>query len=107
MTKLVGFYSASGTFVPEGSKTGEFINWSNRVFRCITNDDLKQGEFGMAVFEQKLKKSQVCASLGLDVNSGEKAVDDALCKLLNAEIQFTVGRSGDDIKVNGFRVVKP
>lgn len=105
MIQIVGFNSMNGQFTSD--KTGEVINWSNRTLYCITDNDLKKNEFGFAVFEQKLKKSQVCASLGFDENSSEKAVDDALCKLLESKIEFTFGRVGDEIKVNGFKVVQP
>ena len=107
MIKLVGFNSASGNFVPEGSATGEALSWSNRTLRCVTDKDLKDGDYGLAVLEQKLKKSEVCKSLGFDENSTDKVVDDALCKLIDSEIEFTVGRVGKEFKINGFKVVKP
>lgn len=107
MIKIVGFNSASGSFVPDGSTTGELVNWSNRTLRCVTDNDLKQGDFGYAVLEQKFKKSEVCKSLGLNEEASEKSVDDALCKLMNARIEFLVGRVGKEFKINGFKVVQP
>ena len=105
MIKLVGFNSMSGQLTSE--KTGQFIDWSNRTLRCLTDDNLTSGDFGFAVLEQKLKKSEVCKSLGLNSNSTDKAVDDALCKLFNAQIEFVAGRVGKEIKINGFKVVRP
>ncbi len=105
MIQIVGFNSMHGQL--KSDTTGEVINWSNRTLRCITDDDLKDGDFGYAVIEQKLKKSEVCASLKLDKNSTDKAVDDALCKLFNSKIEFTAGRVGKEIKINGFKVVQP
>ena len=107
MIKLVGFNAAFGDFVPEGSTTGEVIAWSNRTFRCETDEDLKDGDFGLAVIEQKLKKSDVCRSLGLSSSASEEAVNQALVKILNADITFTAGRVGNEMKINGFKVVKP
>ena len=105
MIQIVGFNSMSGQI--KSDKTGELIDWSNRTLRCITDDDLKKGDFGLAVLEQKLKKSEVCVSLGLDENSTDKVVNEALCRLFNAKIEFTAGRVGKEIKINGFKVVEP
>lgn len=105
MIKLVGFNSMSGQLTSES--TGQLIDWSNRTLRCITDDDLRKGDFGLAVFEQKLKKSEVCMSLGLNLNSTDEVVDNALCKLLNSKIEFIAGRVGKEIKINGFKVVQP
>lgn len=107
MIKLVGFKAASGDFVPEGSTTGEVISWSNRVFCCVTDECLTQNDFGFVVIEQKLKKSDVCNSLGLSLSSSEEAVNQALSKILNSDIEFTAGRVGKEMKINGFKVVKP
>ncbi len=105
MIKLVGFNSMSGQL--KSDKTGELIDWSNRTLRCITDDNLNSGDFGFALLEQKLKKSDVCKSLGLNSNSTDKSVNDALCKLLNSKIEFIAGRVGKEIKINGFKVVQP
>lgn len=107
MIKLVGFNAAFGDFVPDGSTTGEVVSWSNRTLRCVTDEDLKDGDFELAVIEQKLKKSDVRRSLGLSSSASEEAVNQALCKILNADITFTAGRVGKEIKINGFKVVKP
>lgn len=95
----------SGQFTSES--TGQVIDWSNRTLRCVTDDNLNKGDFGYAVLEQKFKKSEVCKSLGLSEEATEKSVDDALCKLMNAKIEFLVGRVGKEFKINGFKVVQP
>lgn len=107
MIKLVGFNAAFGNFVPEGSTNGESIAWSNRVLRCVTDENLLDGDFGFAIVEQKFKKSEVCRSLGLDRNASEDAVNQALYKLLNTKIEFVAGRVGKEVKINGFKVVQP
>lgn len=108
MIKLVGFNASFGDFVPDGSTTGEAIAWSNRVLRCVTDENLLEGsDFGLAVIEQKLKKSDVCRSLGLSSSASEEAVNQSLSKIINTDIEFTAGRVGKEIKINGFKVVKP
>lgn len=104
MIKLVGFNAASGQITSE--TTGQVIDWSNRILRCVTDEDLAEGDFGFAVFEQKLKKSEVCKSLGLNANASDYTVNETLCKFLNAQIEFTMGRVGKELKVNGFRIIK-
>lgn len=105
MIKLVGFNYKSGDFASE--RTGENIHWSNRYLRIITDENLESGDYGFKIIEQKLSKKQVCASLGLSENASDNAVNEALLKLLNCKIDFTVGLTKDGYKVNGFRVLQP
>lgn len=104
MTRIVGFLSQHGEFTSD--KTGEVIVWSNRHLRCISDDGLDEGEYGLKLVSQKLKTSQVCKSLGISVKSTEKEVDEALLSILNCEIEMTVGIVKDEYEVNGFRVTK-
>lgn len=103
MTRLVGFQSQHGQFK---SDTGEVIDWSNRLIRCVSDDNIEKGEYGLKIVEQKLKKAQVCKSLGISENSSEQEVDEALCHILNSEVSMTMGLSKGKFEVNGFRIVK-
>lgn len=102
MTRLVGFESKHGEMVIE---TGEVRPWSNRYLRCVTDENLEKGEFGLKIVQQKLKKAQVCKSLGISENSSEDVVNNALCNVLNSEISMTIGLVKDKYEVNGFRIL--
>lgn len=103
MIKIVGFNSNNGVMKLDN---GDSIPWSNRTFRCITDEGLTEKDFGLAVVEQKFKKSEVCASLGISANSSDDYVDEILKKRLNCEVELTAGRVGKEIKINGFRFIK-
>lgn len=103
MVRLVGFQTQYGQFK---SDSGELVDWSNRLLRCVSDEDIEKGEYGLKIVEQKLKKLQVCKSLGLSENSSEDAVDQELKKLLNAEIAFTLGLVKGKFEVIGFKTVK-
>lgn len=105
MKKLVGFNFTSGDFASE--RTGDNIHWSNRYLRIITDEGLEAGDYGFKIFEQKLSKKQVCASLGLNENTSDNAVNEALLKLLNCKIDWIIGLTKDGYKVTGFKVLQP
>ncbi len=104
MIKLIGFQSKCGQVTSD--TTGEVIDWSNRTLRCVSDESTEDGYYGLAFVSCKLKKVQVCRSLGISEKSSEAAVDEALCRILNSEIQFTLGIVKNDYEINGFRVIK-
>lgn len=104
MVRLIGFESQSGTFTAEA--TGEVINWSNRLLRCVTDESLGKRERGLKIFEQKLKTDFVIESLGINPNSSEDMIDNALANLLNKCIVFKTGIVKGKLEVNGFQVVQ-
>ena len=53
MIKLIGFQSQHGQFTSD--TTGEVIDWSNRLLRCISDENIEEGEFGLKIVEQKQK----------------------------------------------------
>ena len=103
MTILVGFQAQFGTFTSD--TTGELVNWSNRLIRCVSDESLENDEFGLKIVEQKLKKSQVCKSLGISEDSSEDVVNKALCSILNAEISFTLGIVKKEYEIVGFTIL--
>lgn len=103
MIRLIGFQSQYGQFK---SDSGELVDWSNRLLRCVSDEDLEKGEYGLKISEQKLKKAQVCKSLCLSENLSEDAVDEELNEWLNCEITFTLGLVKGKFEVNGFKIVK-
>ena len=104
MIKLIGFEAQSGDFVSKES--GEVIAWSNRLLRCVTDENLGNREYGFKIVEQKLKTSLVIKSLGLNENSSEQMVDDSLKNLLHRNIIFKIGLVKDKYEIVGF-VVEP
>ncbi len=104
MKKLVGFEIQSGTIVSKD--TGEVIPWSNCLLRCVSDDDLKDTEFGLTIAEQKLKTLYVCKSLGLNPDSKQESVVTELGKVLNKEIDFTIGSVKGKYEINGFKILK-
>lgn len=104
MKKLVGFEIQSGTITSKD--TGEVIPWSNCLLRCISDDDLKDNEYGYTVAEQKLKTVFVCKSLGLSPDVKEEVVITELGKILQKEINFTIGSVKGKYEINGFKVIK-
>lgn len=104
MVRLIGFESQSGQFTSES--TGEVINWSNRLLRCVTDEGLGKRERGLKIFEQKLKTDFVVDSLGINLNSSEDTIDNALAHLLNTCIVFKTGIVKGKLEVNGFQVIQ-
>ena len=104
MVRLIGFESQSGQFTSES--TGEVINWSNRLLRCVTDESLGQRERGLKIFEQKLKTDFVVESLGINPNASEDMIDNALANLLNTFIVFKTGIVKGKLEVNGFQVIQ-
>lgn len=104
MIKLIGFQAQSGSFTSE--TTGEVINWSNRLLRCVSDENIEKGEFGLKVVEQKLKTVHVCNSLGISITSTEDEVNTALKRVLNSDIVMTMGLVRGKFDINGFKVVK-
>lgn len=103
MKKLVGFQIQSGEFVSKD--TGELVEWSNTYIRCVTDDDLEEGEYGLNIVEQKLKTSWVKKSLKLSDKLSEDGVVEELKRLLNKDIVFTVGLVKGKYEINGFNVI--
>ena len=104
MIRLIGFEAQSGTFTSEN--TGEVIAWSNRLFRCVTDEDLGEREYGLKIFEQKFNTAQVIAALNLNENSSELGVDSALKSILNKCITFEMGLVKGKFEVKGFKVIQ-
>lgn len=103
MKKFIGFLIQSGEFVSKD--TGEVIAWSNCYIRCTTDEDLEKGEYGLKIVEQKLKTSFVIKSLKLSDNTSETGVVEALQRILNKNLNFTVGLVKGKYEINGFTVV--
>lgn len=103
MTRLVGYFEQYGTITTE---TGEVRPWSNRYLRCVSDENLEKGEYGLKVADQKLKTIQVIKSLGLFDNASEGEVNKALDSILNCEITMVIGLVKGKFEVTGFRVVK-
>ncbi len=104
MIKLVGFEFQSGDIVNKDS--GEVIPWSNVLLRCLSDEGLKDNEFGFVVAEKKIKGALIKTSLGLDSAAKNEAVISALGKFLDQNIEFTIGFVKGVPEINGFRVVK-
>ncbi len=106
MIRIIGFEAQSGDFVSKES--GEVIDWSNRLLRCVTDENLGDREFGLKIIEQKLKTSYVIKSLGLNPNCSEQMVDNALKNILNRCITWNLGvvkeNSKDKYAIVGFSV---
>lgn len=96
MIRLIGFESQNGDFVSKD--TGEVIEWSNRLLRCVTDENLGDREYGLKIIQQKLKTTSVIKSLGLNENSSELAVDNALKSILNRCILWKIGIVKDNSK---------
>lgn len=103
MTTLVGFQTQYGQFKND---SGENVDWSNRLLRCVSDANLEKGEYGLKIVEQKLKKSQVCQSLGISENASEDAVDEELKKVIDCEISMKIGLVKGKFEIVGFRVVE-
>lgn len=103
MVRFVGFQSQYGQFKTD---TGELVDWSNRLLRCVSDENLEKGEYGLKIVEQKLKKTQVCKSLGLSENTSEEVVDEELQDCLNCAITFSLGLVKGKFEVTGFKIVK-
>lgn len=104
MIKLVGFEFQSGNIVSKDS--GEVIPWSNVLLRCISDEGLKDNEFGFSVAEKKIKGTFIKISLGLDSAAKDQDVISALGKYLDQNIEFTIGFVKGVPEINGFKVVK-
>lgn len=104
MKKLIGFEIQSGEIVSKES--GEVIPWSNCLLRCISDDDLKDTEFGFTIAEQKLKTLLVCKSLGLSPDVKQEVVITELGKILDKQIDFTIGSVKGKYEINGFILIK-
>ena len=102
MIRLVGFQSQCGQLKTE---SGDVVDWSNRILRCVSDESLVKGEYGLKVVEQKLKKAQVCNSLGLPESSTEIDVDRELLECLNSEISMVIGLTKGKFEVTGFEVL--
>lgn len=101
-TILVGFTKNVGQFTSD--KTGEVINYSNRELFCITNigEDRKK-YFGYTPFKEKLKLSDLAASLGCA--ESDTAVDQKLDTLINKPIEFERAPRNGEFQVIGFKVI--
>lgn len=104
MKKLIGFEIQSGEILSKD--TGEVIPWSNCLLRCISDDDLKDTEFGYTIAEQKLKTTFVCKSLGLAPDVKREVVITELGNVLGNQIDFTIGSVKGKYEINGFTVIK-
>ena len=104
MIKLVGFEFQSGTIVSKDA--GEVIPWSNVLLRCLSDEGLKDNEFGFVVAEKKIKGALMKASLGLDSAAKDQEVISALGKFLDKNIEFTIGFVKGVPEINGFKVVE-
>ena len=104
MIRLIGFESKNGKFTSD--TTGEVIPWSNRIFHCVTDEGLSNTEYGLKVFEQKLKTEYVVKSLGINPNSTEEMIDNALAAHLNECLTFATGLVKGSLEVNGFHFIQ-
>jgi hypothetical protein len=76
----------------------------------VTDENLGDREYGLKIIQQKLKTISVIKSLGLNENSSEQAVDNALKNILNRNILWKIGivkeNSKDKYDIVGF-VLEP
>lgn len=100
-TYLVGFERKKGEFPNE--KTGEIINYDNRLLKCITDDGANKDNFGFSGFEVKMKMVDVANSLGVSENGD--SVDTSLKNLFRKEIEFIYAPRNNAMTVVGFRPV--
>lgn len=103
MIKLIGFLAMSGEITSKTS--GEVILWSNRMLRYATDEDMQEGEFGLAVGERKMKSANVKKSLNLPDTATEEELNIALAACFNKQIEFTFGRTKDGFDITGFKVL--
>lgn len=103
MIRFIGFEAQYGDFTSKD--TGEVINWSNRLLRCVTDENLNANERGLKIVEQKLKTTLVVSSLSLKPDSSEEAVNRELEKFLNRYIKFDIGLVRGKYEIIGFTVL--
>lgn len=100
-TYLVGFERKKGEFVND--KTGELVNYDNRVLKFITDDGNNENNFGFSGFKVKMKMVDVARSLGVSENGN--AVDTSLKNLFNNEIVLIYAPVNDEMTIVGFRPI--
>lgn len=100
-TYLIGVGLRKGEFTNE--KTGELINYDNRLLRCVTDDGKDSNNLGFTGFEIKMKMTDIAHSLGVSEN--DSAVDTSLKNLFNKEIQLIYAPLNNVMTVVGFRPV--
>ena len=100
-TYLIGYEIKKGSFA--NSQTGDIIDYNNRLLKCKTNDGNDSNNFGYSGFEIKMKMSEVADSLGVADN--DMAVNSALSKFLDKEIEFRYAPKNNVMAVAGFRPV--
>lgn len=97
MNKLIGYLISCGTFT---TKSGEEIDYSNRVLRLITDSGANSENIGAAGYEVKIKASVIAQCLKCAEN--DNAVNQALNSLINKEVRFEYAPVNGVLAVCGF-----
>jgi predicted metal-dependent TIM-barrel fold hydrolase len=101
-TVLIGFEIKNGKFTNE--KTGELVEYNNRVLRFITDSGQTSDNIGFAQFEVKLKMEDVARSFGIGLN--DQYVNETLSKNLHKEFEVLWAPKNGTMTAVGFRLVK-
>lgn len=101
-TVLIGYEIKTGKFPNE--KTGELINYNNRILRFITDTGATSDNIGFSPFEVKLKMEDIAKSLGIGQN--DNYVNDTLNKYLNKEFDVIYAPRNGSMVCVGIRPKK-
>ena len=102
---FIGYTQNIGKFTDD--KTGEVIDYSNRICRFITNSGANKNvdgkhDVGFSQFSQKLKAADLAAILGVPCD--DKKIDEALNSILQKEIIPSFAPNGDKLALCYFVV---
>ena len=97
---FIGYTQNIGKFTDE--KTGEVIEYSNRILRFITNSGANsnvegKAEVGFAQFKEKMKASDLAQILNVPCKDSE--IDKALNGILQKEVIPSFAPSGTSDKL--------
>lgn len=101
-TILIGYESSSGSF--PNKDTGEVINFSNRLLKCITDTGADATHIGFDFFEEKVKMTDLARYLG--VKSDDDSVDNTLKSLIHKPVEFSYAPRKGALAVVGFTAAK-
>lgn len=101
-TILIGFERSVGNFT--NKSTGEFVEYSNRVVKFITDSGSDSTHVGFDFFEQKIKMSDL--ALFLSVKADDDIVDNALKALIHKPVELSYAPRKGELLVVGFKSVK-
>lgn len=100
-TILIGFEIKVGSFT--NKDTGELVEYSNRIIRCITDVGSDGTHIGFAPFEEKIKRTDLARYLNIADN--DTNVDNFLKTLINKPVEFQYAPRNGVLAVVGFKPV--